>query len=371
MEPLRRFNDVCGDPASYARSWKAKTGGKVIGTLCSYAPDELILAGGALPFRIAGGSGNISKADAHLQTYACSLIRGALEDALDGRLDFLHGAVFPHTCDGMQRLSDIWRINTGVGFHLDLVLPVKLNTPSAKTYMTAVLRRARIHLESLLGRAITDDDLKKAIDTVNGIRSLMRRLYDIRRDRPGAIAGSAVHTVLRAAAVMDRTDFLDLLSRVVNALERPIESRGGSGKRIFLSGGVCNLGDIYPIIESAGGIVVGDDLCTGYRSWAGLVDLGGDPLAAIADRYVRRAVCPAKHAGITRRGEDMVRLARETRAEGVIFLLFKFCDPHAFDYPYLKSILDAEGIPSLLLEVEEPASQGQFATRFEAFIEML
>ena len=51
-------------------------------------------------------------ADAHLQAYSCSLVRGALEDALAGRLDFLDGAmVFPHTCDSIQRLSDIWRMN--------------------------------------------------------------------------------------------------------------------------------------------------------------------------------------------------------------------------------------------------------------------
>ena len=118
--------------------------------------------------------------------------------------------------------------------------------------------------------------------------------------------------------------------------------------------------------------MVGDDLCTGSRGLTGLVDTGGDPMDAIADRYARRAICPAKHAGITSRGDDLVRLAKASRAQGVILLFLKFCDPHAFDYPYLKSMLDAEGIPSLLVELEEQtASQGQFGTRCEAFMEML
>ena len=81
MDVMQPFFDISADPKAYARSWKDRTGGNVIGTLCSYAPEELILAAGALGFRIVGGSGAISKADAHLQAYSCSLVRGALEDA--------------------------------------------------------------------------------------------------------------------------------------------------------------------------------------------------------------------------------------------------------------------------------------------------
>lgn len=372
MEAILQFKDICADPKAYARRWKEQTGGRVIGTLCSYAPEELILAGGALAYRIVGGSGSISAADAHLQTYSCSLVRGALDDALKGELDFLDGAVFPHTCDSIQRLSDIWRMNANTGFHLDVVLPVKLNTQSARDYMTAVMKKARTDLEAVLEQTITNEDLQTAIDTYNRIRSAMQRLYKLRKDRPGTIAGSDLHSIVRASMVMDRNDFLNRLAQVVDTLERQPEPGSTAAKRIFLSGGVCNLPDIYGVIESAGGAVVGDDLCTGSRGLTGLADTGGDPMVAIAERYARRAICPAKHAGITSRGDDLARLAKASRAQGVILLFLKFCDPHAFDYPYLKSRLTAEGIPCLLVELEEQtALQGQFQTRCEAFMEML
>jgi benzoyl-CoA reductase subunit C len=372
MDAMQPFYDVAADPKAYARSWKDRTGGKVIGTLCSYAPEELILAAGALGFRIVGGSGAISKADAHLQAYSCSLVRGAMEDALSNQLDFLDGTIFPHTCDSIQRLSDIWRMNAQTGFHLDVVLPVKLNTESAREYMTAVMRKARTDLENVLERVISEDDLQKAIATCNNIRAKMKTLYTIRRDRPGTIAGSDVHAITRAAMVMDRNDFLKHLAEVVDRLAAATASAEKDGKRIFLSGGVCNLPDIYGPIEAAGGAVVGDDLCTGSRQLTGPIDVQGDPMEAISRRYLERAVCPAKHAGIRTRGEELVRLARETKAQGVIFLYLKFCDPHAFDYPYLKETLAAEGIPTLLVELEEQtASDGQFQTRCEAFMEML
>ena len=371
MEAIQRFKDIGADPKAYARRWKEVTGGKVIGTLCSYAPEELILAGGALAFRIVGGSGSTSRANAHLQTYSCSLVRGALDDALSGELDFFDGAIFPHTCDSIQRLSDIWRMNAKTGFHLDVVLPVKLNTASARQYMATVMGNARTGLESLLDRTISDADLQQAIDVYNSIRTAMQRLYTLRADRPEAIPGSDVHAMVRASMVMDRRDFLDNLTRVVDSLERR-SADNPAVKRIFLSGGVCNLPDIYGIIESAGGCVVGDDLCTGSRGLTGLIDTDKDPIAAIAERYAQRAVCPAKHSGITSRGDELVHLAKAHRADGVIFIFLKFCDPHAFDYPYLKSMLNDAGIPSLLVELEEQtASQGQFGTRCEAFMEML
>ena len=96
------------------------------------------------------------------------------------------------------------------------------------------------------------------------------------------------------------------------------------------------------------------------------------PSTALADRLIERVVCPAKHGGLTGRADSLVRLAREKGARGVVFFLLKFCDPHAFDYPYLKEALERAGIASMVIEVEDrlPAD-GQLRTRFEAFIEML
>jgi len=372
MEIFQQFLDISGDPEGYARDWKARTGGKVVGTLCSYAPEELIFASGALSFRVFGRGGAISRADAHLQAYSCSLVRGALEDALAGRLDFIDGMVFPHTCDSIQRLSDIWRMNAGTGFHMDVVMPVKLNTDSARHYMVAVIKKCRAELEKALGQAITDADLEQAVRVYNGIRAGMEKLYRLRNERPGLIPGSLMHAVVRASMVMDRNDFLDALNRLLADLSQSDKTAQESGKRLLLAGGVCNLPDLYGLIEKAGGSIVGDDLCTGSRQLTGRIDTDGDLTAAIARRYARRAICPAKHGGITARGDELVRMARDARAQGVIFLYLKFCDPHAFDYPYLKQMLEAEGIPSLLVELEEQVpAEGQFQTRCEAFIEML
>jgi len=365
------FEEIVKDPIGYGRKVK-ESGRKVIGYFCSYMPEEIVLAAGAHPFRIFGTGGDIRLADAHLQSYCCSLVRGMLENALSRRLDFLDGVIFPHTCDSIQRLSDIWRLNVPGMFHLDLVLPVKLDTPSAREYFVGVLRKLRTDLEARLEAPITDDSLRRAVRVSNEVRRLVGRLYDIKEKTPGLISGRELWTAATASMIADREEARAELSRLLQGIaSRPAPAADGR-KRLILAGGTCGFPEIYGIAEESGGVVVGDDFCTGSRYFAETAGEDGDPLAAVADRYLSRVVCPAKFAGLSSRGARLLRTAREKKADGVVFVLLKFCDPHAFDYPYMKDILDREGIPNLLVEMEEqPPSEGQLRTRFETFIDMI
>lgn len=372
MNGLKKFNDIVNDPAGYARSWKAANGGKVVGSFCSYAPEEIFLAAEVLGYRIFSTGEEISRADAHMQAYSCSLVRGALEESLAGRLEFIDGVVFPHTCDSIQRLSDIWRLNVKEGFHLDLILPVKLNSDSSREYMAEVIAKFKVDFEQQLGVEITEEKLKRAIVICNQVRETVQKLYQIRLKTPSKISGHDFHAVIKAGMVMDRLEFLEALQELIGELEKlPTEER--SDKRLVISGGLCNMPDIYPVIEKTGALVVMDDLCTGSRFYEGMIDPeASNPLMAIAHRYSNRNVCPAKHSGIRSRGENLVKIAKEAQADGVLFIYLKFCDPHGFDYPYIKQMLEENDIPCLLYEMEElSATGGQFETRCEAFIEML
>jgi bcr-type benzoyl-CoA reductase subunit C len=372
MDYFQRFRQISADPNAYAENWKKETGGKVVGNLCSYTPIELIAAAGALPYRILSSGAQISRADGYLQAYCCGLARGVLEDALAGRLNFLDGAVFPHTCDTIQRLSDIWRLNIGSGFHADIILPVKLDTDSAAEYLLAVVRKFKADLETGLGVTISESGLRNAVHVCNRGRQGLERLYALRRRHPEAIAGSDLHAVFRAALVMDRGELADALEPLADALEAKVPPSPAKTKRLVLSGGLCSMPDIYQVVEASGARVVWDDFCTGGRYFEGLVDESGDPLSAIAQRYRQRVVCPAKHAGIHNRGQYLLDKVKAYGADGVIFLLLKFCDPHAFDYPYMKAMLDKANIPSMLFEIEDQiSSEGQLRTRCEAFLEML
>ena len=369
---VKTFRTVSENPGAYARTWKQENHKPVVGYLCSYAPEEIMVAAGALPYRIFGSGREIQLADSHLQAYSCSLVRGAMEDVLGGHLDFLDGTVFPHTCDSIQRLSDMWRMNAGLDFHLDVVLPVKLDNATSRDYLAQVLRRFRDDLEQAVGTEISDESIKASAEVYNALRESLRAIYALRRNDPNLISGSDLLAITKGSMMMDRNQALGLLKEVMAALELKTEQPGNGKKRIILAGGLCNMPDIFQVIEESGGVIIDDDLCTGARYVDGEVDLDGDIFEALADRYVKRAVCPAKHAGLYTRGDHLLDQVKESRADGVIFLYLKFCDPHAFDYPYIKTMLDDEGIPNLLLELEDSSpTEGQFRTRCEAFVEML
>ena len=373
MKELMPFYQAVEDPAALARSITDK---KIIGTLCSYAPEELIYAAGCHPMRLFSSGGEIRLAQNHLQTYCCSVVRGVLEDSLNGHLDFLHGAVFPHTCDSMQRLSDIWRLKGQYPFFADVILPAKMNTPSAHAYMAAVMARFKNDLEADAGTTITRQALADAVHVYNRIRSTLSAIHDLNSQYPACLTNRDIHALVKGAMIMDRQQAADLLDKVVRRLtaadldtEYP---RDRETRRLILSGSVCDMPALYDLFQDTGAAVVGDDLCTGSRWFEGLTDEDDDPLAAITRRYARRMVCPAKHQGLHTRAAALVEKAQSLKADGVVFVLLKFCDPHAFDYPHIKGCLDDAGIKSLLLELDDSQeSQGQLATRIETFIHML
>jgi benzoyl-CoA reductase/2-hydroxyglutaryl-CoA dehydratase subunit BcrC/BadD/HgdB len=264
-------------------------------------------------------------------------------------------------------------MNAGFPLHFDVVLPVKLNTESAREYMTEVLEKFRRDYAKAMGITITNDDLKKSIALYNKIRSSMMELYELRSSNPDALSGSDMYAVIKSAMVMDRNDLLESLTTLLSELKSSSDQKENKArKRIILAGGICNHPDFYSFLEEAGGAVVWDELCTGTRLFSGSIDTGKEPIKAISERYLERIVCPAKHNGFTNRGENLTRIVKEKNAQGVIFIYLKFCDPQSFDYPYMKEYLDKAGVPNMLLEVEERLpSEGQLRTRFETFVEML
>ena len=318
MKHIDEFRRAVNQPFDYARQLKNDTGKKIVGYVCSYTPEEIILAAGAHPLRLFGSRENIQLADSHLQSYCCSVVRGILEDGLSGRLELLSGMVFPHTCDSIQRLSDIWRMNIPFGFHLDVILPAKLDTLSAQDYMVDVLQKFRTDMGSALQVDITDEVLQKAITTINAIRKSIRDIYEMRSRHPRLISGEDLYALVRASMIMDRDRVAVMLSETVTELKSKAteEKTDPSLKRILLAGGICNHPDIYSMIEGVGGAVVWDDFCTGARYFSELIKEGADPISRIAERLIHRIACPAKHASLDGRALHIIHLVKENNAQG-------------------------------------------------------
>jgi benzoyl-CoA reductase/2-hydroxyglutaryl-CoA dehydratase subunit BcrC/BadD/HgdB len=74
----------------------------------------------------------------------------------------------------------------------------------------------------------------------------------------------------------------------------------------------------------------------------------------------------------TARIEDILNLAREYQADGVIHFSLSFCQPYNLEGVRVQKALQAAGVPVLLLEGDYSEEQaGQLGTRIEAFVETL
>ncbi|HSJ52544.1 MAG TPA: 2-hydroxyacyl-CoA dehydratase family protein, partial [Anaerolineae bacterium] len=98
---------------------------------------------------------------------------------------------------------------------------------------------------------------------------------------------------------------------------------------------------------------------------------GADSLEALAGYYFRRPPCPSKIHPAHDPGRHLVDQARQAGANGVVFVLPKFCEPHAFDHALSLPALERAGLPHLVLEMEQVPSIEALRTRLQAFVEIL
>jgi bcr-type benzoyl-CoA reductase subunit C len=338
---------------------------QVMGYLCSYVPGEMIHAAGLTPVRVRGNSDSLRRVDAHLQSFTCALCRSTLDQALGGRLEFLAGTVFAHTCDAMQVLADLWRMSSDATHFVDTIMqPANLGSPAARVYLVAELTRFQDRLAAFVGRRITESDLRASVDLYDETRQMVQTFH-LLRDR---LSTWQFFAILDAAQVMPREVYNALLTELLATLgSQPAHS---AGPRLFLAGAVLDEPRLLNLIDSLGGQVVGDDLCTGLRHFEGQVG-EGNPVLALAEYYLRRSPCPSKFHPLHSPGRHLLDQVRQVQAQGVVFVLEKFCEPHAFEYALVLSALDRAGVPYLLLEMEQTPGLEALRTRLQAFLETL
>lgn len=368
-EALEKLLELRGDPYAAAREWKERTAGKVIGYFCCLAPEEIIHAAGALPVRITGENRQVSASGAHLQSYCCSLARTGLDMALDGELSFMDGTVFVHTCDTMMRLSDIWRLNAGFAVHADVVLPVRFEGDSARDYAARELAHFVDKVSELIG-PVSREALADSIAAYNENRKLLARLYALRRENPGILPADQAVWLVTMSALMEKREHNELMRRVLEELEGSAVPESDGRVRLFGIGSVMEQWAFLRMLEETGATLVDDDFCNGRRYFDNEAPDGPDPVQRVAERMWGKQNCPCKHLSRRDRASCVVDRVRDSGARGALFWQFKFCEPHAFDYPYVKKALESAGIPSIQLEIEQGSvSIEQMRTRVEALVE--
>jgi bzd-type benzoyl-CoA reductase N subunit len=371
LERFRQVNNTFPE-TEQIKDYK-NNAGKVFGWVCTYIPEELIHAAGALPVRITGyqQETELDDANAHLYIVSCSFSRSCLQMGLRGKYHYLDGVVAGSTCDGARRLFDHWCRYVKTPFSRIISVPRKYNEETLELYYQEILELKK-GLEDYLNVEVRDEALLSSIELYNRSRDLLRKLYALRKRDEPPITGEETMEILNASFRMPKELFNTWLEELLESLEKSDIKHQGKA-RIMIIGSVLNNPAFIKSIEDQGGLVVTDELCTSVRYFSDPVILKGNepPLKAIARRYLTNFPC-ARMFPSAERFDRVIEMLKDFRVDGIVSENIRYCVPYAHDIPLFKDRIKGLGIPMLALDIEYGTSgSGQIQTRVQALLEMI
>ena len=173
--PLDWFGGMIDHCYEFAEA--ARAGGRpIVGIMCEFTPREIILAAGAVPVCLCGGTADtIPAAEQFLPANLCPLIKSTFGYHLSGKNPFLDWSdlvVAETTCDGKKKMFEL--MGAAKPMYV-LELPQKADDADALEHWVAEVRKFKEHLEQRLGVRITREKLCDAIRLMNRERGLRRR----------------------------------------------------------------------------------------------------------------------------------------------------------------------------------------------------
>jgi len=377
LEAVERYREIVEDRSfPTVREWRARTGRKVTGCFPVYAPIELAYAATMLPVGLFGGGNQIemAHADSRFQSFICSVVKSTLELAFTERLEPFDALMFESICDPARNLASVMARNFQERHMTYVHLPQNMTSSAAVGYLSTEYHRVAGELGAVSGHPVEDADLRAALVTYNALRARLRELYLLRATAPEKISTAELYTLARLATLMDPAGSEPIVAEAI-AEARLREARAKDRIRVVLVGSFCEQPPLELIagLEESGCYILDDDFLLGWRLFKRDVALDGDPFVALARAYLDGSVhASTKHDLRQPRAAALIASAKAHRADAVIFLGAKFCEPGLFDYALYRRALEKESIPHLFLEFEEKMwMYDKIRTEVETFVESM
>ena len=378
-DPLAWFGgmiDHCYDFVAAARA----EGRPVVGIMCEFTPREVILAAGATPVCLCGGSAaTIPAAEQFLPANLCPLIKSTFGYQVDGKNPFLNWAnlvVAETTCDGKKKMFELLSETKPVYV---LELPQKADDAGAFEHWTQEVRKLKEHLEEQFQTTITDEKLRAASRLMNRERKLRRQLAALMIREQPPITG---RELIEFKSIISGNE-MDL-----QQYERALEMFGGDAAlrpgrkkrphqseiRVLLTGVpiVHGAERVLDLIEDAGAVVVAMENCTGLKPILDDVDLDEpDTIRAIARKYYHLP-CSVMTPN-SRRFETLRSLAARFRPQCIIELVWQACLTYDIESARVRKLADEElHLPYLKITTDySPSDSARISARIEALFEII
>lgn len=372
---LQSFIEIRNDPYGWVKTWKENNPDKKVVAIGVYHfPAELVHAAGMLPFGLQEGNDPIVDGYSYIYPSYCGYSRSLIDMGPRGNMKMFDGVIITDICIQLVQAQRKWLRNFPQP-HLYLhQLSLDLAKDRNKEDLKWDYARLKRNIEAIAGHVIEDAAISNSIKVYNENRALLRKIHEMRHANPGIIKARDMQAVVMASMVMPKEENNEMLKAFIKELEQ-VKPAERQGVPVFLSGHLCHAPkiEILDMIEEMGGIVVDDDLHTGFRYYAKDVSEAGDPTEALIDSFREiKPDCISRMHPENRWDEYLLARSREAGAKGVIILQPKFCEHQNFAYIYQKQTLSEGGMDHILIESEhEMISLEQIRTKMQAFVEMI
>ncbi|MCL1805529.1 MAG: 2-hydroxyacyl-CoA dehydratase [Clostridiales bacterium] len=365
---MDRFKQMIADRHEYAKAWKKKTGGLVVGYCPNYMPEELAYAAGMLPIRIMAEQ-KPDVVSAKWIYASCYVAKNMTNMLLNGEYDYMDAFVHVEDCQWTFNVFEVASNNFPSLLTHYLFTPDYTEGPIAKDVFRSELNVLKGKFEAWTGKAVTEEALDKAIEIYNTNRRLLRQIYEMRRFYQTKILGSEMMNLMLANQVTDKAEMNKILEDFIVELDAraPYDDR----LRLMLVGSETFNADLEELVESLGANVVVDELDNGSSNIWNDVVLHKDRLMALSLRYMGRPHSAMKDSNWRRRPQHIFELSEDYMVDGVLVVKQLVCQAHGSDNYAVWKLLRERNIPFHFFERDTTLPLDETRVRIESFLSML
>ena len=358
-------------------------GGLAIGYTCYHIPEVLLNVGNCFSVRLrAPRTGSIDIATYYMSNYTCEFARALVERGIEGGFNFLDGLAGVDACSMMNRFYEhfeILKMNEKPNFfvtHTDM--PYKIEDYTVRSYVKQMQIRLLDVMHQSYGVDVSDAAIRKAVEEHNEVCRIIQEMAQMRKAENPVITGYEFHIINLVSYTCPKRLILPYLRETLEELKtREPDVKPPYRARVAIVGSEIDDPGFTKLLEECGALVVSDRYCFGSTPGREVLELKDDEpaLEQICRRYMELSEC-ARYISdekVAQRRETADRLAREYRADGIIYEQMKYCDFWGFERALVSHIMSEEkGWPVLSIDrVYNAKASGQLRTRFQAFVESL
>ncbi|MGL4369770.1 MAG: 2-hydroxyacyl-CoA dehydratase family protein [Spirochaetota bacterium] len=346
-------------------------------------PEVLLDLPGTFTVRLrAPKTVSMEMATHYMTSMLCDYSRALLERALEGGYKFLDCLMTPDGCTMLNRCvenMELLKVNEKEKFFYKyLEVPLKADDNGLNLYVSECRKKILGGLKEGYGIDTSDAALRKAVEKHNEICRIITEIGNFRKADNPRITGYEFHIICMVSFVCPKYLIIDKLRETLEELK----NREPNGKfayraRVAVVGSEIDDVDMIKLIESSGAYVCADRFCFGSLPGRQEIILNDkeDVLTQICRHYMMDCMCP-RHMDtpkMNRRREYVDEIAKEYKADAIIYQQLQFCDPWAYERMVGSNVLrDEYNYP--VLTIDRPyqvGTSGLLKTRVQAFVESI